>query len=127
MKKASYCLLLITFVFAAFSGGFFLGRNMNHGALSISTVKTATETTGTVPTGADPTTPTEAAKVDINTASVEDLSALPGIGPVLAQRIVDYRTEHGPFQKPADLCNVSGIGAKRLQDLLEYITVGGSS
>jgi competence protein ComEA len=63
--------------------------------------------------------------VNINTASVEELDALPGIGPALAQRIADYRREHGPFTKVDDLLNVKGIGAKLLARIRERLTVGG--
>src|SRR5205814_10498390 len=63
------------------------------------------------------------AKVNINTATLDQLESLPGIGPALGQRIVDYRTQHGPFHSVQDLLNVSGIGDKRLADLKPLITV----
>ncbi|MFC0487341.1 helix-hairpin-helix domain-containing protein [Sinomonas atrocyanea] len=65
-----------------------------------------------------------AGKVDLNTATAEDLGALPRVGPVLAQRIVDYRTAHGRFTAPEDLDAVSGIGPKMLESLLPLVTVG---
>jgi competence ComEA-like helix-hairpin-helix protein len=57
-------------------------------------------------------TPSPAATepIDINTAGLEELQDLKGIGPALAQRIVDYRAEHGPFRNIEELKNVSGIG-----------------
>ena len=61
--------------------------------------------------------------VNLNTATLDQLETLPGIGEVLAQRILDYRTEHGPFKSVEDLLNVSGIGDKRLADLKPHITV----
>lgn len=61
--------------------------------------------------------------VNINTASLDQLEALPGIGPVLAQRIVDYREQHGPFGSVQDLLNVSGIGDSHLADLEPLVTV----
>ena len=64
-----------------------------------------------------------AALLDLNVSSRMDLEMLPGIGPVLADRIVSYRSIHGDFQQVDDLVNVSGIGAKRLRRLLPYVTV----
>jgi competence protein ComEA len=54
----------------------------------------------------------EQKKVNINKATVEELSTLNRIGPSYAQRIVDYRNQHGPFQKPEDIMKVKGIGMK---------------
>jgi competence protein ComEA len=62
-------------------------------------------------------------KVNINTASESELEALPGIGQVLAQRIVDYRTQHGPFHDVKDLLKVEGIGEKKFDSLKDYVTV----
>jgi competence protein ComEA len=62
-------------------------------------------------------------KVNINTASVGELNSLPGIGDVLAQRIVDYRTQHGPFHDIKDLMKVEGIGQKKFDSLKDYVTV----
>lgn len=62
--------------------------------------------------------------VDLNSASVEELDALPGIGPVLASRIVDYRQQCGPFERFEQLTNVAGIGPKRLAALKGLVRVG---
>jgi competence protein ComEA len=61
--------------------------------------------------------------LDLNTATAEDLDALPGIGPVLAKRIIDYRTAHGPFKKIDDLMAVSGIGPKKLENIKAYVII----
>lgn len=58
-----------------------------------------------------------AAPVSLGTATVEQLDTLPGVGPVLAQRIIDYRTRHGGFRSVDELRQVDGIGDRRFSDL----------
>lgn len=65
------------------------------------------------------------AAVDINKASKDDLDKLPGIGPVKAQAIIDYRTKNGPFKSIEDLKNVNGIGDATFDKLKSEITVSG--
>ena len=69
------------------------------------------------------TEPEETGPLDINTATLEELDTLSGIGPVLAQRIIDYRDEHGPFQSVEELLEVKGIGEATLSRFREEITV----
>ena len=64
-----------------------------------------------------------AQKIDINRAEPWLLEALPSIGEVLAQRIVDYRSQNGPFKRIEDLLKVSGIGEATLDKIKDYITV----
>lgn len=74
---------------------------------------------------AQPTQPASTDElVNINTASLDQLDSLPGIGPTTAQKIVDYRTEHGPFQRIEDIMNVSGIGPATFDRLKDLITAG---
>lgn len=63
-------------------------------------------------------------KVDLNSAGIDELNKLPGIGDVLAQRIVDYRTEHGPFHSLDELANVSGIGKSIIERIPQLIELG---
>lgn len=65
-------------------------------------------------------------KIDINTAGLERLLMLPGIGPTLAGRIMTYRVQRGPFTNVRELLNVKGIGEKRLERLLPFVVIGGS-
>ncbi len=60
-------------------------------------------------------------RLDLNTASAEELSELPGIGEILAERIVDYRNQYGPFSTLEDLLDVPGIGESTLDKIYEYM------
>lgn len=62
-------------------------------------------------------------RVDLNRATPGELETLPGIGPVLAQRIVDHRERHGPFTAPGDLRAVPGIGERTFQSLADLVVV----
>ncbi len=74
------------------------------------------------PPSAQPLKSGQESKVNINTASAEELDALPGVGPAIAQRIVDYRTENGPFATIEDIMNVKGIGPATFARLKDHIT-----
>ena len=73
------------------------------------------------PAGATATTPTQ--PVNLNTATLEQLDTLDGVGPGIARRILDYRQQHGGFRRVEELGEVSGIGAKRLATLTPLVTV----
>ena len=63
-------------------------------------------------------------KLDLNSATAEELQKLPGIGETLSRAIVDYREEHGPFRSVEELLQVPGIGEKRLDEIRDLVTVG---
>jgi competence protein ComEA len=79
-------------------------------------------TTGTNAAGAAATATSD--KVNINTAGVEELMALPGIGKAYAERILEYRQKNGPFKTAEDLLNVRGIGEKTFEKIKDRLTVG---
>ena len=137
MKKPVNILVALTCVFAAFLGGFHIGRRLNRSPVYIyqtlpenepdpnNAIEEADdEIVEAAEEVAQETAPEQALlPMNINTATAEELVALPGIGPALAQRIVDYRTANGHFQAVEELVKVSGIGESRMKDLLPLVTV----
>lgn len=122
MKKPRlHILVLATCIFAAFLAGFFAGRNLNRTPVQIRTLPAPTEPA--LP--AEETQPEVPGIVNLNTATAEQLQTLPGIGPVLASRIIAYREEYGSFDTIGELANVSGIGEKRLEEIWDLVTTGG--
>lgn len=65
-----------------------------------------------------------AGRININTATVDELDTLPSIGPTTAQAIVDYRLQHGNFQSIEQIKNVPGVGPATYEAIKDYITVG---
>ena len=120
-KERTNPMLLITCIFAALLIGFFIGRNTNRTPVQIQAIAPA----ATVSAETYPAKPEYTGPVNINTATYEQLQSLPGIGPIYAQRIIDYREENGPFESVGALCHVEGIGEKRLEDLWDLVTTGG--
>ena len=111
--------------------GFFVGRNTGSAEIITNRIPPATEAVDIL--AAMETQPSETTEppateprypININTADAETLTYLPGIGPELAARIVDYREANGVYLELTELLNVSGIGPGRLEKILPYITVG---
>lgn len=127
MRKHNISLLVVTtIVFAAFLLGFFLGKNQNQDQIVVSLPNKFM--TAPPPETQALTEPTEekviSFPISINHADKEEIMALPGIGDVLADRILAYKEEHGNFSAAEELLNVDGLGEKRLEDIWDLITVG---
>ena len=76
-----------------------------------------------IPSQAGNPAPAPGGLININTASQSELESLPGIGPVLAQRIIEYRQSHGPFSNAEEIMDVSGIGPGIFKKIKDLITV----
>ena len=95
--------------------------NRSASRLGAALLALAVLTLGTVP-------PLSAAEendpIDLNRATARELVQLPGVGEVIAKRIVDFREEHGPFKRVEDLMKIKGIGEKSLERIRPYIRIG---
>lgn len=126
-NKISVLLAAVTVLFVGFTLGLFVGRNSGSGTVTLAVpaqMQTAPTAAATAPTQTVPEE-TVSFPVNINTADAETLAALPGIGQVLAERIVAYRRQNGSFRAIEEITNVEGIGEKKAEAILELITVGG--
>ena len=115
MKKRQTLLLALACLFLGVVLGVCLGRQSREPVTVTSIIQQISdvqETSGML--------------ININTATAQQLTALPGIGESYAQNIIDYREENGPFKTKESLLNVDGIGQNRLEAILDYITVGGT-
>ena len=120
MKKGTNLLLWICIASFILVIGIYIGRNTNNNYVQL------VENTD-APSYWSETDATEQTdyRLDINTATKRQLMELPGFGEVLAQRIIDYRTENGPFSSVYDLLEVNGIGEKKLEEIMDQIKAGG--
>ena len=113
MKNTAFVwMMAVCLAFCAFAGGFFLGRNVNHSDVQHGNKPAATQTL-------------DKNRLNINTATAAQLQNLPGVGQVLAERIVAYRQKNGPFTTTEQLLLVEGIGETLLENISDHITAGG--
>ena len=122
MKKAKIAILSVSLIFMCVMIGFLIGRLSAKNHVILSSQNTSTDNADSA---AETVSVIENGRININLATSQQLQMLPNIGDVLAERIVTYRSEHGPFDTVDDLTLVDGIGEKRLEALRQYITVGG--
>ena len=115
VSKSERYLLVLTVIFLCGLAALFSrdSQGGQSGTYTVTTERTAQETVAPEPL-----------LIDINTAPVEELDQLPGIGAVIAQRIVDYRQANGPFASIQEIMEVKGIGESTFADIRDSITVG---
>ena len=125
MKKPQFSILiLVTAFFSVFLLGFFLGRQTGTVQVRVSTAAPP-QPSAAPATEPEPQQAHTAFPININTATAEQLTALPGIGEVLAGRIVSYREQYGLFLSTEELLDVTGISEKKYEAIKEYVTTGG--
>ena len=127
MKNKLFQMLpVMTALFVGLTLGLYLGRNPAGGSVTVSIPsQTQPQAAAMVETQPETTAQEAVTCVNINTADAAELAQLPGIGEVLAQRIVGYRRLNGDFTAVEQLTNVEGIGAGKLEAILDWITIGG--
>ena len=126
VTKTEALLLAMTLVFLLLTGAIFVLRSRSGGAEYVvrnETMRAAEEETPPASVlEEEPPVPSAENPLNINMADAAALDTLPGIGPVLAGRIVEYRSTHGAFSKKEDLMLVEGIGEGIYGDLRDVIT-----
>ena len=131
LKKPESIIIIIALLCLAFTAGFFTGRQTSNGVISVSTQNPVTpspkDTLKPSDTENDNSTNlsvTPGGPININSASVDELTTLPGIGETLAKRIIAYREETGAFVEKASIMNVYGIGENIYTRIEDLITTG---
>lgn len=119
MKNLSSVILLsVTILFIGLMIGIYVGNANSHNYIDLA-YDPNSYTSGEV----DPEP--SIVKIDLNKATADELTIIPGIGKSTAKKIIDYRTQYGNFYRVDDLTNVKGITEKQIKQLEKYVTVGG--
>lgn len=125
-KKVSALIYTVLLITCAVVLGYLIGANRETTQVSMTQVGTAQPANKTQTAVVSTVEGTQDGLIDLNTADQTQLETLPGIGPQLAQRILEYRAQIGQFSNIEQLKNVSGIGDKRYAQIEPYVTVGGT-
>lgn len=134
ISRLEFLTLLLAVAFGAFAAGWFLRGTASTQPVRVETqnvlaLPTPAAVVTTEPSAAPSATPAAATptpsggKVNLNTATAEELMSLPGIGEKRAADIIADREANGPFRMPEDLTRVPGIGEGILEGLIDYVTV----
>ena len=123
MKKGQMILLSICTLSLCVVFGIFLGRNLPNNYIPQTQISATSATDS--PTVSAVTPHEKSGHLDLNLATKAQLMDLPGIGEVLAQRILDYRQTQGSFHSIDELLNVEGIGEKTLEQIEPFLKIGG--
>ena len=125
MTRFDKIVLGLTAAFLVETGGYFVSGQLGEAEYQVTVSKQAPAVSASLPEVEDgyPDSLLEGEVIDLNTASVADLTRLPGIGEKRAQAIVDYRESSGPFQSVEELTEVKGIGEGILARISPYVTV----
>ncbi len=118
ISKGEAAIILLAALFIGASAGWFFRGHTLAQPLRVEAQRVLEEDLTVLPA------PTEAERVNLNTAGVEELKGLPGIGEKRAADIVADREHNGPFRYPEDLLRVPGIGQETLAGLVDYVTTG---
>lgn len=124
MKKARMIIFSIFALSICLVFGIFLGRNLpGHYIRPAQSV--IREEENILPAGGSEAAAISDGRLNLNTATQSQLMELPGIGEVLAKRILEYRQNQGPFAATEDLLNIKGIGEEKLEELDPFVSIGG--
>lgn len=121
MKKQQWVLIGITCVFLCLILGVFIGRNFLGVYIPIGNAPDSNST------GTTQQEQISDGRIDLNTATLQQLQLMPGIGEITAQKILDYRAEFGSFTSVEELMNISGIGEKKFAQIEPYVKIGGNN
>ncbi len=109
MKSTANIIIAITLVLTGVFIGVFIGRNMFPSTIYVGTDY-----------------PVNDMKIDLNTAGVDELIQLPGVGKILAERIIDYRTRYGRYVFITELLQVEGVTQQLFNNIKDYLVIGGA-
>lgn len=131
VNKTEKYMLLLAAVVLIFCVGYLTGFSRGQHRVTVSSSVSSVSNTAVVASGtsdddgdtSDGASEISSDKLNINEATADELASLPGIGDVLAERIIEYRASNGAFSSTEEIMNVYGIGESKFDAIKDYITV----